>query len=146
MAGAVLRPSGSLRICSGGTSGRSRRTALAPAPPVVHTQTDSGPIDRRQPLQGVAQERPLPFQGQELLGPRLARQGPEARAAAAGQDQRPHARPPFRHLSIIFFMAAEYTRPLAGRACPGFPFRRHYGKDHILFVASLIEPFHSGEY
>ncbi len=49
--------------------------------------------ERAQPLQGLAQQAPLPFQGQELLGAALARQRPEPRAAAAGQDQRPQAPP-----------------------------------------------------
>src|SRR3954471_19067736 len=141
MVGAVLRPSGSLRICSGGTAGRSRRTASASAS-VVQTQTDSGGIAGASRSIVSRSSVRSPSRARSCLGRDLRDRGqkrvplPPARISACTRPAPATIFLSFRSWPREYTRAALPPCPPRG-ACPGFSFGRHYGKDGPPFVVTI---------
>ncbi len=89
MAGAVLRPTGSSRMAAGGMPISRSCSATRKRCASLQTTIGRGGVRKpREPRGGVLDHGALAGQRQELLGQQLARQRPEARAGAAGEDHR----------------------------------------------------------
>ena len=85
MAGAVLRPTGSARICFWAES-RKLAHDLAPQMFVRDDPETRRRSQRQQPRHGLLNHGLLAVERQQLLGPALPAQRPEAGAAAAGKN------------------------------------------------------------
>ena len=85
MAGAVLRATGSARICFGLSRGSWRMISRRKCS-LVMIQKRAGRGQRQQPRDRLLDHGLLAVERQQLLGPTLPAQRPEAGAAPAGEN------------------------------------------------------------
>ncbi len=89
MAGAVLRPTGSNKMAGGRHAHLAQLLGDQEAVRfVAHDHGRGGVRKAREARRGVLDHGALAGERQELLGQQLARQRPEARAGAAGENHR----------------------------------------------------------